>query len=725
MRKRKNIIIALLVFCLAFPVIPGNVQAEEAIAPVAGEPADAESSDDGLEEEPSEEAGNQEGECPEDEEALPENDAPESTVSEENAENVQDGQEEAESDIEEEEALAAAEKEKKEAAEEEEGRKGRKLENNDPGWGRYSGYAAAEFYGPSSRARADTVWHDGRFSGYVIQKGIDVSEFNGNINWKKVKAAGYDFAIIRVAGCWARKQGGYFMDNRAIQNIEGALAAGMEIGVYFFSQAISEKEAKAEANYILKAIKPYKSSIKLPVVFDFEYYSDSDGLGGRLYDAKLSKAKATKVCNAFCTTVKNAGYTPMLYANLDMIENHLNASALNSTFWLAQWASSATYSGDYEYWQYSDRGKVPGMTGNVDLNFRYIQRGPLRIASRGINSLKLEWDAVEGASGYDIYRKDSSGTYQFLASAEGGASVSYMDRKLKEGTAYTYRVRSYSGTEEERQNGYYTKGVTGITRLSKTVLKGSAAAFDTVKLSWKKVAGVSGYQLQRYDSAAKAYKGIKTIGGSTTVSYKNVGLNAGKTYRYRIRAYKNVKGIRTYGSWSDAVKVRTKGNAKGTVTHSNVNVRSGAGTSYRVLTQVGKNKKLTLTGSSGNWYRISVKIKGKTRNAYISKDYVKVNKSSSKPGKPVLKVARKSAARLRLTWKKISGAAGYQIQRYDSSKKAYTTIKTIKKGTTVSYTNSGLKAGKTYKYRIRAYKIVKGNKVYGAYSTARSVKTSK
>ena len=108
MRKRQNIIIALLVSCLAFPVIPGNVQAEEAIAPVAGEPADAESFDGGLEEEPSEEAGNREGECPEDEEALPENDAPESTVSEENAENVQDGQEVAYSDIEEEEAFAAA-----------------------------------------------------------------------------------------------------------------------------------------------------------------------------------------------------------------------------------------------------------------------------------------------------------------------------------------------------------------------------------------------------------------------------------------------------------------------------------------------------------------------------------------------------------------------------------------------------------------------------------------
>lgn len=628
MRRKQNIIIAVLVFCLALPVVPGNVQAEENIAPAAGESVDAESAEGGLGEEPSDEVANQE-EKPEDEAALPEETASESTVPEENAENMQDGQDETETNNEEEEALAQEEKEKKEAAAEEENGKGRKLESNDPGWGRYSGYAAAEFYGPSSRAGGDKVWHDSRFSGYVIQKGVDVSEWNGNINWKKVKAAGYDFAIIRVAGCWARKQGGYFMDNKAIQNIKGALAAGMEIGVYFFSQAISEKEAKAEANYILKAIRPYKSSIKLPVVFDFEYYSDSDGLGGRLYDAKLSKAKATKVCNAFCTTVKNAGYTPMLYSNLDMLENHLNASNLNSTLWLAQWASAATWSGDYEYWQYTSGGKVPGMSGSVDLNFRYIQRGPLRIASRGVNSLKLEWDAVEDASGYDVYRKDSNGTYQLLASTDGGSSVSYTDKKLKEGTAYTYRVRSYTGTEEERQNGYFTKGVTGITRLNKMVLKGSAAAFDTVKLSWKKRAGVSGYQLQRYDSASKTYKGIKTIGGSKTTSYKNIGLNAAKTYKYRIRAYKNVRGIRTYSSWSNIVKVKTKGNAKGTVKASGVNVRSGAGTSYRVLTRVGKNKRLTLTGSSRNWYRISIKIKGKKRNAYISKKYVKVNKSSS------------------------------------------------------------------------------------------------
>ena len=429
--------------------------------------------------------------------------------------------------------------------------------------------------------------------------------------------------MIRVAGTWARAAGGQYMDNLAVQNLEGALAAGMSVGVYFFSQAITEKEAKKEAQYILNAIKPYKSRITLPVVFDFEYYSDSDGEGGRLYDANLSKAKKTKICNKFCDTVKAAGYTSMVYANRVMLENYLKPAELTSPVWLAEWGQEASYQGDYEYWQYSATGKVPGMTGEVDLNFRYVQKGPLTVLSRSVNSIKLEWKPVTGMTGYNIYRKKTGGSYELAGSVSGENTVTYKDKNLEEGTSYTYRIRAYTDTETGRQNGFYTKTAKGITKISAPVMTGKAKTFDKLKLSWKKAA-VSGYQLQRYDSAKKKYKTVTTLSGK--FSYTDKGLNAEKTYKYRVRAYKNVDNTKVYSSWSKEVRVKTAKAVKGTVTGDRINIRSGAGTSYKSLKTVRKNKKLTVNGSSGKWYRVSVKVNGKKRNAYILKKYVKLNK---------------------------------------------------------------------------------------------------
>lgn len=431
-------------------------------------------------------------------------------------------------------------------------------QNDDPGWGRYFGYASPDFYGPSGRAGDRKIQHDSRFNGCIVQKGIDVSEWNGTVNWEKVKAAGYEFAIIRVAGCWAREEGGLFMDSRAVQNIEGALAAGMSIGVYFFSQAITEKEAQKEAQFILDAIRPYKKKIKLPVVFDFEFYSDADGEGGRLYHAGLSKAKATKICNKFCSTVEASGYTPMLYTNPNMLYNYLKPSEITSTIWLAQWASMASYPGDYEFWQYSATGKVPGIKGFTDLDFRYVKKGPLSIAATSIGSIRVEWRQAFGASGYHIYRKKGEGAYQLAGSVSGAKTVTYSDRHLTEGTSYTYRVRPYIDAETGRQNGFYTKTATGITKLKKTVLRGQAKGSHAVKLSWEKSSKASGYELQRYDPSKKKYRALKTVRGRGETSFKDKGLNAGKTYRYRIRAYKNIGGTKVYSSWSDKKAVKTK-----------------------------------------------------------------------------------------------------------------------------------------------------------------------
>ncbi|MCI9488482.1 GH25 family lysozyme [Lachnospiraceae bacterium 48-42] len=715
MRRWKKELAGLLLFCMSFTVIPAEASAAKDI--------DAAQEKSVQTEAVQKETGQQE--------ALP------GGVKEKEAENKdtvlqEAGQEEAEPE-------SSEQKEAEPESSEQNGKAGTGAEpgkilrntepedsgledmalTDDPGWGRYSGYASPGFYGPSGRVVNDKIQHDSRFNGYIIQEGIDVSEWNGNIDWTKVKEAGYEFAIIRVSGTWSRESGGQFMDSRAIQNIEGALRAGMSIGVYHFSQAITEKEAQKEAQYILNAIQPYKGRIALPVVFDFEYVSGSDGEGGRLYDAHLTKSKATKICNKFCETVEASGLSSMVYSNPSMLGNQLNPADLAAPVWLAQWANAVSYSGSYEYWQYSATGRVPGINGEVDLDFRYVQKGPLTITAVSAGSIRMEWKPVQAASGYNIYRKSGDGDYQLVGSAAGGETVSYSDKNLKEAVTYTYRVRSYTDTEAGRQNGFYTKTAKATTKINGTSLTGEAVAFDTVYLSWAKASSASGYQIQRYNSAKKTYQTIKTLSGKSKVSCKDKGLNAGKNYKYRIRAYKNVDGTKIYSTWSKVTAVKTLGTVKGTVTASGVNVRSGAGTNYKVLKTAGKNKRFKINGSSGKWYRISLKVNGKTRNGYIQKKYVKLDMASLKP---VLKVSNLTPSKNALSWYQMPEASGYQIQRYDSARKTYRTVKTAGKSRT-SYTNGGLKANTAYKYRIRAYQKVKGKKVYSKWSAAKSTRT--
>lgn len=249
---------------------------------------------------------------------------------------------------------------------------------DDPQYGRSTGSVDDGFYdfngmslfNSTTGLNSSTYIHDSRFNGYSIRNGIDVSVYQGTIDWAKVKAAGIDFAFIRV-GYRGYGSGSLCDDTKYIENLQGAINAGIKVGVYIFSQAISTSEAVEEANYILARISGY--NITMPVIMDFEYVSGSSGLTGRLYEACLSTDSATAVCQAFCSTVAAAGYTPMIYANKNMLENHLNAAVLSASYkiWLANYTTQTSYGGEYSYWQYSSVGSVDGITGNVDCNFWY------------------------------------------------------------------------------------------------------------------------------------------------------------------------------------------------------------------------------------------------------------------------------------------------------------------------------------------------------------------
>jgi GH25 family lysozyme M1 (1,4-beta-N-acetylmuramidase) len=192
--------------------------------------------------------------------------------------------------------------------------------------------------------------------------GIDVSKWNGNIDWAQVKASGVNYVIIRC-GYRGSSQGALIEDPKYKANIEGATKAGLKVGVYFFSQAIDEVEAVQEASMVLSLVKNYK--ISYPIFLDVE------ASGGRADN--ISKETRTAVCKAFCQTIQNSGYTAGIYANKTWLTKKIDTSQLGSyKIWLAQYASAPTYTGRYEMWQYKDSGSVPGISGHVDLNLSYL-----------------------------------------------------------------------------------------------------------------------------------------------------------------------------------------------------------------------------------------------------------------------------------------------------------------------------------------------------------------
>lgn len=198
----------------------------------------------------------------------------------------------------------------------------------------------------------------------ISHKGIDVSKHQGKINWQQVAADGVEFAFIRVAlrgyGTGKLVEDEYFQ-----QNIKGATAAGIKVGVYIFSQAINEEELLEEANFVLEKIAPYK--VECPVVYDVEKVSSADGRMNA-----LSVEERTRLTLLFCQTIENAGYKPMIYHNMEMGAMLLDLAQLeNYDKWFAYYNQDMYYPYEYKVLQYSEKGSVNGISTAVDLNISF------------------------------------------------------------------------------------------------------------------------------------------------------------------------------------------------------------------------------------------------------------------------------------------------------------------------------------------------------------------
>lgn len=196
------------------------------------------------------------------------------------------------------------------------------------------------------------------------QFGIDVSKWNGDIDWDKVKADGVEFVMIR-AGYRGSVTGALVEDPNFLANIRGAKRAGLKVGVYFFTQAVNEVEAVEEASMVIALCDGYE--------LDYPVIIDSEGAGGEGRADSLDVETRTKVCAAFCETIENAGYEPGVYASRSWYNANLDVPELDKyRIWLAEYRSTPLYSGYYDMWQYTSKGKIDGIEGNVDLNISYM-----------------------------------------------------------------------------------------------------------------------------------------------------------------------------------------------------------------------------------------------------------------------------------------------------------------------------------------------------------------
>lgn len=195
-------------------------------------------------------------------------------------------------------------------------------------------------------------------------KGIDVSSHQGKIDWNLVAQDGVEFAIIRVGFRGYGSEGRLVVDEQFENNIKGAKAAGIKVGVYFFSQAINEEELLEEANLVLENIAPYQ--LDCPVVYDVEKTSAA----GRMNE--ITVEERTNLTLLFCQTIENAGYTPMIYHNTEMGALLIDIATLeNYDKWYASYSDQMFYPYEYKIWQYSDKGKVQGISTDVDLNISF------------------------------------------------------------------------------------------------------------------------------------------------------------------------------------------------------------------------------------------------------------------------------------------------------------------------------------------------------------------
>ncbi len=221
-----------------------------------------------------------------------------------------------------------------------------------------------DFTNMSETANLRKYTDNGKKISYV---GADISKHNGTVNFRSMKAAGIDYVMIRV-GARGYSTGQLSLDDNFVENIEDAIDAGLDIGVYFYSQAVTLEEATQEANFVAQNLAPYKEHINYPVAFDMESVpNDKARIDG------LSREDKTSISAAFLSGMQAAGYIPMLYGNKEWLIKNIDLAQLqNYDVWLSEDEDIPDYPYQYTMWQYTTTGVLNGITGDANLNICFV-----------------------------------------------------------------------------------------------------------------------------------------------------------------------------------------------------------------------------------------------------------------------------------------------------------------------------------------------------------------
>ena len=594
--------------------------------------------------------------------------------------------------------------------------------------------------------------------GYKITHAIDVSKYNNensddNIDWSKVKAAGVESVIIRCGNRGYGTSGTLMTDPYFEENMQDALAADLKVGIYIYSQAITTSEAVEEAQHCLSLCGDYLTRLDLPIVMDVEYANPGGGdLGGRLYDADLSKAQQTSICKAFCKTIEDAGYQAMIYANKSMLTDDMNASELTDSgyqIWLARYNTSAGYTASpYTMWQYAENGEVSGIKGKVDVNFLYSSEDAgespqwKSVSWMDNGSRKLSWSAVPGAEGYEIQRSLDQTNWSDITYLDGAASISYTDAaELKEEICY-YRIRiCYTENNEQKKGSWSEQIQAKLLPGTPKLIKLTAPDYQSLKLTWDAVSGADGYRVYRKESGG-SWKRIKD--DYTNTAYTDSTAVTGTTYYYTVRAYRLIDGEKVLSDYDKsgisgkAVLSTPKLDKVTSVNYKSLKVTwsgvSGAegyrvyrktlDESWKYVADVDSDVRSYTDGykiPSGQKFTYTVRAFRVVDGTRVYSSYDKTGVSGTAiPSTPSFTLESAQKGKVKISWKKIDGATGYVVYHKTASGE-WSRIKDITSGSTVSYTASD-PSGQTYYYTVRAYRKTDNGNVYSKYKTGVSIK---
>lgn len=609
-----------------------------------------------------------------------------------------------------------------------------------------------------------TYYHDSVYEDCEILNGIDVSWWQGGgkgsttskINWKKMHAAGADFAFVRAASR-DTADGSIYEDTTASAHINGAQANKMNVGLYIFSQAVNSNEAVEEADYVLNLIDQYDWDIDMPIIIDRE----AGRMTKRLTKAKLSKAKETAVVQAFADEITSAGYKAGVYASYSWYRDKMNADDLEDcAIWLARYNNMTTSNAksgtpyadvlcDYEFWQYSSQkpSASTGYTSNLDVDFWYkdtnVTTENLTMSKNTANTITLAWDDADDADAYRVYRyHEGTGKYDYLATT---SDTGFTDTNLQPGTNYQYKVRCVWTIGGNNYYGTYSSALTAPTLPAQvTNVRVDKQTGKTVSLAWDSVNGADGYRIYQYNSDSDSYEELDTVGADRT-SYEVTGLASAGEYRFKIRASKTMNANTYWGEYSEKVVAVTKPDkvtelSASTLGASEIELtwkKSSHVTGYQIYRldgQTGKYVKIATVEESMPASYTDRKLSAATEYSYKVRAYKNfegtnyygsfsnVKSQVTKPDKVQRLKASTKASAVTLKWAASENVTGYQIYRLNTKTKKYEKIATINGADKITYKNKSLKKGKTYRYKIRAYKTYNGTTYYGGFSSVSRIK---